>query len=293
MLAIPESFEVRTAARLFLATIVLFAVSGCASTAALERRWIEASSPNFSVFTTLSDADARQLLEDLELFRSALLAVTKLRNTNASVPTEIYGFDASDYGQFSPAANIAGYFVPLLRTNMVALSANRNSAQARAILFHEYTHFLMNNEGRLYYPHWFNEGFADLLSSVDAIGAMVEIGSVPAHRQNWFLYGLPLLPYDRVIRADSPAYWRNNDVGMYYAQTWLLVHYLALGPNSQSGSLTKRMDGYVEAVARHVDKEKAFEDAFGLDFDELDKWIRVGWERRRGASERYPDSEPD
>jgi hypothetical protein len=28
-----------------------------------------------------------------------------------------------------------------------------------------------------------------------------------------------------------------------------------------------------------------------VDLDELDKWIRVGWERRRGAAVPYPDSE--
>jgi hypothetical protein len=28
-----------------------------------------------------------------------------------------------------------------------------------------------------------------------------------------------------------------------------------------------------------------------LDYDELDKWLRIGWERRRGASVPYPDGE--
>jgi hypothetical protein len=28
-----------------------------------------------------------------------------------------------------------------------------------------------------------------------------------------------------------------------------------------------------------------------VDLDELDKWVRVGWERRRGASDPYPDGE--
>jgi hypothetical protein len=27
-----------------------------------------------------------------------------------------------------------------------------------------------------------------------------------------------------------------------------------------------------------------------VDLDELDRWVRVGWERRRGASNPYPDS---
>jgi hypothetical protein len=28
-----------------------------------------------------------------------------------------------------------------------------------------------------------------------------------------------------------------------------------------------------------------------VDLAELDRWVRVGWERRRGASEPFPDSE--
>jgi hypothetical protein len=31
--------------------------------------------------------------------------------------------------------------------------------------------------------------------------------------------------------------------------------------------------------------------AGAVDLDDLDKWVRVGWERRRGASEPYPDSQ--
>jgi hypothetical protein len=27
------------------------------------------------------------------------------------------------------------------------------------------------------------------------------------------------------------------------------------------------------------------------DLGELDKWVRIGWERRRGASDPYPDGE--
>src|SRR5262245_10776237 len=28
-----------------------------------------------------------------------------------------------------------------------------------------------------------------------------------------------------------------------------------------------------------------------VDFDDLDHWVRVGWERRRGASNAYPESD--
>jgi hypothetical protein len=28
-----------------------------------------------------------------------------------------------------------------------------------------------------------------------------------------------------------------------------------------------------------------------VDLDELDRWVRIGWERRRGAADPYPDSD--
>jgi hypothetical protein len=29
-----------------------------------------------------------------------------------------------------------------------------------------------------------------------------------------------------------------------------------------------------------------------VDLDELDRWVRIGWERRQGASGLYPESRP-
>jgi hypothetical protein len=71
---------------------------------------------NFAIYSTLSERDARALLEDLELFRAVLLRVTKLRDTAPRVPTEIYAFDRRERLRAFPAeANYVGYFVPTLR----------------------------------------------------------------------------------------------------------------------------------------------------------------------------------
>src|SRR5258706_13759341 len=112
------------AVRRALLAITLLALAGCATTPALDRSWIEVSSRNFAIYSSMNEPDARQLLEDLELFRATLLRVTKLRDTPPRVPTEIYAFDeVSDYSDFRPSAGIAGYFVPTLRKNLVALSS--------------------------------------------------------------------------------------------------------------------------------------------------------------------------
>jgi len=204
---------VRTAAR-HLTAILLLAASGCASTIVLDQSWIEVRSKNFSIYTTLAERDARALLEDLELFRATLLVVTKLHATKPRVPNEIYAFQSTnDYAPFRPMRYAAGHFVPTLRSNLMAFATDLG-IQGRAVLYHEYTHFLVHNEGRRPYP-----------------------------------------------------LWSDNDLGAFYAQAWLLVHYLVLG---QAGNVAQHLDRYLERVGRGVAVEQAFHDAFGIDVDDLD-----------------------
>jgi tetratricopeptide (TPR) repeat protein len=259
---------VRTAARRFLAPILLLAISGCASTAALERRWIEVSSPNFSIYTSLDDQQGRDLMEDLELFRAALISVTRLKDTRPRIPTDIYAFASThEYAPFRPSKTIPGYFVPGLRGNWVAMDMGDSPSLARAILYHELTHFLVRNEGRAAVPKWFDEGFAEVLGSVDVLGAMVRIGAVPRHRAAWLVYG-PRIPYDKIIRARSFNGWYRHEVGAFYAQSWLLAHLLTLG---QGGKFTPRLDRYLAEVDRGVDPVDAFETAFDIDVGDLEE----------------------
>ena len=255
-----------------LIAILLLALAGCAGPVALDRKWIEVSSKNFSIYSTMSETDARSLLEDLELFRAALLVVTRLRDVPPHVPTEIYAFQASnDYRQFRPMPGAVGHFVPGLRGNLVGLSAGENGILARAVLYHEYTHFLLHNEGRGYYPLWFDEGFAEMLSSVDVLGKLVRIGAVPQHRMQ-ALTMLRKIAYSRVIGAHTFQGWRDYDMEMFYAQSWLLVHYLILG---QGGRFTPRLDRYLDRVAQGGDDQRAFEDAFGIEVSELDERMKA------------------
>jgi tetratricopeptide (TPR) repeat protein len=248
--------------------IVLLGLVGCAGPVALDRSWIEVSSKNFSIYSTMKEPDARTLLEDLELFRAALLAVTKLRDVHPNVPTDIYAFQhGSDYARFRPVSGAVGHFVPGLRGNLVGMSAGENGVLARVVLYHEYTHFLLHNEGRGYYPLWFDEGFAEMLGSIDVLGALVRVGTVPQHRMQALVYPRKL-PYRRVIGTHTFEGFTDYDYAMFYAQSWLLVHHLILG---QGGHFTPRLDKYLERVAQGADDVKAFEESFGIDVDDLDQ----------------------
>ena len=249
-----------------LLAIAVLALAGCAGPAVANRGWLEARSANFSLYTTLYEPDARALLANLELFRAAILTVTRVSSLHPHVPTEIYAFRAeSDYRPFQPFEGSRGFFRPTLRINFVALSAGVDAAAARAILYHEYTHFVIQNEGSEHFPLWFEEGFAELLSSFHVRDAKVWIGIRPAGHSIWHRLGA-WLPYERVLRARSYEGFAPNEISMFYAQSWLLVHHLVLGSGS---GVSSRLRSYVERVGRRVPEEQAFREAFGIEVADL------------------------
>jgi len=248
------------------ALLVLLAAAGCASQLASDPGWLETRSANFALYTTLDEARARELIEHLELFRAAILAITRVPNVHPHVPTEIYAFRLqSDYRPFEPFENSAGFFRQTLRVNYLALAADASAAQAREALYHEYTHFVIQNEGSGHYPLWFEEGFADLLSSLDVRGANVRVGVPPAGRALSLQYGTPL-PWARVLRARSYEGFDQTELSMFYAQSWLLVHHLALGGG---GKVSERLRRYVERIEHRVPEERAFREAFEIEVADL------------------------
>lgn len=263
----PQRTTSRIAVRTRLSAALLLLASGCASPLVQDRGWLEARSTNFTLYTSLDEASARGLIEHLELFRAAIGVLTRVRNVEPRVPTEIYAFRSQhDYRPFDPFADSAGFFRPTLRVNYLALSADANAAQAREILYHEYTHFVLRNEGSGH-PLWFEEGFADLLSSLDVRGANVRIGVPPASRTGALQHGAPL-PWSRVLRARSYEGFGPAALQMFYAQSWLLVHHLVLGGGGAkvSGQLSR----YVRQIEGRVREERAFREAFGIEVADLD-----------------------
>src|SRR6185503_21382235 len=111
-----------------LAAMATVALAGCTGPLVGNRDWLEVRSANFSLYTTLDESRARALLEDLELFRSAILTVTRVHSVHPHVPTEIYAFRSeSDYRPFQPRDGTRGFFRPTLRINFVALSAGEDA----------------------------------------------------------------------------------------------------------------------------------------------------------------------
>jgi tetratricopeptide (TPR) repeat protein len=235
-----------------------------------ERPWIEVETPNFRIASTLPPEEAIELANDLELFRTVAQTVTNLPTVDSVIPTRIFVFEhGSDFELFTAGRRLAGYFMERMRANYLVMRKTREIDESRVIR-HEYVHFLMNNATQILYPLWYSEGFAEFLSTVTLHedGRHAIIGAFPVDRQRAFDYGIPA-SYERIISMRPGTPFRGT---MFYEQSWALVHWLQLG-RGREHLASQEMGRYLELVNAGYSDADAFEQAFGIDIEDVRKEI--------------------
>jgi Tfp pilus assembly protein PilF len=171
--------------------------------------------------------------------------------------------------------DVGGYFLARPEANYVAVNADPRG-DARSIVYHEYLHYVLrNNYPGL--PLWLHEGMAQFYSTFDTDGAEARIGRPIADHARW-LQSNPLLPVSELLALDvhSKDYHEGARRSVFYAQTWVLAHYLLVG-NPGRRDLTLR---YLRTLSRGEPPQEileAFRAAFGGELDaELSAYVRRG-----------------
>src|SRR5207237_1324438 len=118
--------------------------------------------------------------------------------------------------------------------NLIALSLPHGNGDSRAMetVFHEYAHLLLRHN-EWFWPMWLKEGMADIYSTFEITGTQaIRIGK-PLDLYLRLLYRGPFLPLRDLfaVSRESPEYNERDRQGVFYAESWLLVHYLMVGDN--------------------------------------------------------------
>jgi len=199
--------------------------------------WIKVRSKNFSLIGNASEKDIRQVATRLEQFRLVFSNLLLEMKVNSPVSTTVVVFrDDRALTPFKPlkpdgkpAEWIAGYFQPSDDINYIALSAGGERGETYRTIFHEYVHFLVGNTlGRSNMSPWFNEGLAEYYERFEIKNDQkVTLGAVnPASID--ILARNQLIPLETFFNVDYPSLHQqgSHGVGIFYAQSWALMHYL-------------------------------------------------------------------
>lgn len=156
-------------------------------------------------------------------------------------------------------------FVPARFANYLVLRHRSNSHEVRLELFHEYTHAFLRSQMNRYYPLWFDEGLATLISATRFDYSKAYIG-IP------FRYSGTWIPLERLFQLDrnSPEFHSEMQAGAVYFGSWSLVHQAFIGDQE----FNKQLFDFLAALNNFNPMDKAVSKSFGMSLEDLDLRMR-------------------
>jgi len=239
-------------------------------------KWTAVKSQSLTVLGDESAATLGSVAVQLEQFRAVVGSLIRNAQRPLPVPTLVFVFRThKELLPFLPLhngkpASLGGYFQHDAEANYIALSLEGFEDGAE-IVFHEYTHLLVNNAVRSI-PIWLNEGLAEFYSTyaLRNSGQLAAIGMPIARHVG--LLRQRFLPLSELIAVDrsSALYNEGERRSIFYAESWALTHFLM---NEVQGGPTQ-INQYVTAIAEGKEPDEAFLAAFGATPREYEKRLR-------------------
>jgi len=223
--------------------------------------WIEVQSPHFKVISNAGENQARKIADQFEQFREVFHnAFPKLR-VDLGKPLVIFAVKNEDtlklllpaYWETKGRLHPAGIFMPGEARHYVAVRTNIEADNPYEVVYHEYTHAIMNLNFRGL-PVWLGEGLAEYFANSAIHDKEVEIGKIsPYHLQ--VLQSTRLIPVDALMQAgaDSPYYNEQNRATVFYAESWAIVHYLLTDPGARKRQLLTAFFSAWDASGNQLD----------------------------------------
>ncbi len=267
-MVLPAALNTRFRALLVALLAVSLLAPGAVPAAPDERPWRDIRSPNFRIKTVLDEQRTTELLRHLEIMRASLGDIDEKSTWESGIPTVIVALDDhDDYVSVGAPANSAGFFFSDLRENAILIEDTPEASGIQVIL-HEYAHYLSKQTGRIRYPRWYEEGVAEYLSH-SRLGDNTYEYALASDQHVASLGFATWLPLRTVLEVADTSALDDVEGSLFYAQSWLLVHYLHALPDADL-RLPRQMRDYARRVSAGTPAVDAFEAAFELETGDLE-----------------------
>ncbi|MDX1508712.1 MAG: hypothetical protein R3358_10570 [Woeseiaceae bacterium] len=231
-----------------------------------DRLWIQMESENFTVYSTLSERRTYNLLVHLETLRGVFVSFFGYSSHHDQKPTQILVLGRhSDYRNLGLPADSAGIFTSNLRNNTIVIGETLSLDESQVIM-HEYIHYLARVTNRIPFPKWWDEGYAEFASATRMTETTFDMG-LPLQQRARTLRNTTWLPWEDILSGTYRERWFGFGTASFYAQSWLLVHFLQT--RRAEVSVDDSWAIYREAIENGADSIEAFERSFGLSVEQL------------------------
>lgn len=237
------------------------------------QQWVEVTSPHFTVLTDTGEKQGKEIALRFEQMRAVFGSLFHRSRVNIPVPLQIVAFrNQGEFRNYAPLwkgkpVELAGYFQGADDRNFIAL--DMSAPDPYSVVFHEYAHLLLHaNFPRM--PAWFDEGFSEYFSSLRVNGKTVEYGNIPPNlpvilqNNRW----MPIVDLFST-QHDSATYNERDKNTLFYAQSWITVHYIMSEQKLPAAAQYLQM-----TQLEHKPIPESIKQAFGVEPAVLEKTIR-------------------
>jgi len=238
-------------------------------------RWLEVRSPHFQVISNGNEKQARKAAAQFERIRSAFQKALPGMRVDPSAPIIVLAVkDEKTFTALEPSSwkgkgqmKRTGLFLRGPEKNYVLLQMNAEGDNPYHVVYHEYTHLLVNESGQEV-PLWLDEGLAEFYGNSEILEKEIQLGE-PIRGDIQLLRENKLLPLSTLFTVDhsSPYYHEEFKGSIFYAESWALVHYLIL---SGKGDGQNHLREYLDFLWHDVKPDDAGQRAFG-DLKQLER----------------------
>lgn len=255
-------------------------------TAQTKDNWRSVRTNNLFVIGNADPEKLRQVAAWLEFFHGAFARLVSRPVLDASVPTTVIIFrDDASFSPFKPGGGskkIAGYFQPGDDVNYIAIALDPTDKDQFSTAFHEYVH-LHVRDNIPDAPLWLNEGLAELYGSFQFSGNDALLGA-PIGYYLRLLRSQELLPLSTLFSIDARSlhYNEQEKSGVFYGQSWAMVHYLMFGERGRQEQFRR----FIDRVSRGDSAAKAIQDSYGITIEMLEQELKTYIRRGEFAAQR-------
>src|SRR5579863_10048471 len=236
--------------------------------------WVRLTTPDFELYTSAGEKQGKYAVRHFEQVREFFLQASPVRG-GSDVPLRIFQFDSeAQFQPYSPNGHTAAYFVSTPSRDYIVMGNQTTEAFAPAI--HEYMHLIVRHSG-LRIPTWLNEGWADVYSTLRPMGKGIAVGDLHPDRMR-ALATEQWLDFDTLTSVDnkSPIYNEGARVGIFYAESWALVHMLYL-----SAEYKANFGKFLMALHNGKSAPEACQIAFGRSADAVFADLHKYFDRKK------------
>jgi Flp pilus assembly protein TadD len=231
-------------------------------------RWLKIQSPNFELFTTAGERNGREVARHFEQVRAFFREAMGL-GLKSGPPVRIVLFRSDkEFAPYAPNDFAMAFYLGAEDRDYIVMKSG--SSEYFPVAVHEYIHLLVKHSG-IAAPVWFNEGLAELYSNLKPLAGKIEVGDIIMphfillQQSKWIDLATLL-----AVQPDSPLYNEKTHAGLFYAESWALVHMLYLGADYRPKSTV-----LIEGIKSGASMADTFQKAYGKTVEQVQKDLAV------------------